>query len=92
MKFAEEKSIKELQNKVLVPKIKLNPFLSSPLCLTNYFIPHTTKIAFVQSFLNRLRNKVMQVELIDNEFGFLVKARDLEECVQFLCKSFINFS
>lgn len=34
----------------------------------------------------------MQVELIDNEFGFLVKSHDLEECVQFLCKSFISFS
>jgi hypothetical protein len=48
------------------------------LCINNYFLPHTAKLAYVMSFLNKLRNMVLQVELIDQEFGFLIKTKDLE--------------
>lgn len=83
---------KQMAHGIIVPKVKINTFLSSPLNVDKYFLPHTSKLAYVQAFLNRLRNKVLQVELIDEEFGFLIKTKDLEECVSFLCKSFLGFS
>jgi hypothetical protein len=65
MQLQETKVRKQLAHGVIVPKVKINAFLSSPLNVDKYFLPHTSKLAYVQAFLNKLRNKVLQVELID---------------------------
>jgi len=67
----------------MLPRVKLNPCYSSPLFLDNKtrLIPHTAKIAFLQGFINRLRNKVSRVDLLSSGFGFVISVTDLEDCI-----------
>lgn len=59
----ENKIIRATVNKVLVPKIIINPFLESPLILDNYFFASSLKLSYIDSFLNRLKNRAIMVEL-----------------------------
>ncbi len=59
----DNKIISESLNKVLAPKVMLNPFLNSPLLLDNYFFAGALKLSYVDQFLNKLKNRVIMVEL-----------------------------
>lgn len=77
----------------LVPRVKLNSCYSSPLRQTRKtYISDTYKIAFVQAFINRLRNKVSRVDLLSSGYGFVITVADLENCVNFLNKSLFSFT
>lgn len=80
--------------KQMLPRSKLNPFFSSPLYLDtrNPQLPVVAKIAFIQGFINKLRNKVQRVDLLSNGFGFVINAVDLEECVNYLNKGLVGFA
>lgn len=88
----ENRIIKATLNKVLVPKIIINPFLESPLIIDNYFFAASLKLSYVDSFLNKLKNRAIMVELAEGGFGFLLKINELDECVQSLCKGVITFT
>ena len=75
-----------------MPKIVINPFLESPLLPDNYFFAASLKMSFLDSFLNKLKNRAIMVELAEGGFGFLLKIPELDDCVQNLCKSIISFS
>jgi hypothetical protein len=72
-RLRENKIIKATLNKVLVPKIILNPYLESPLQLDNYFFAASLKLSYLDAFLNRLKNRAIMVELAEGGFGFLLK-------------------
>jgi hypothetical protein len=82
------------QTRALLPRVKLNPCYSSPLIgdSKSASIPSIAKVAFLYSFINRLRNKVSRVDLLSSGFGFVVAVNDLEDCVNYLTKSLFNFS
>ena len=62
----------------LVPRVKLNNCYSSPLRQQkNTYISNSHKIAFIQSFINRLRNKVSRVDLLSSGYGFVITVADL---------------
>lgn len=88
----ESRIIKSTLNKVLVPKIVINPYLESPLLLENYFFAASLKLSYVDSFLNKLKNRAILVELAEGGFGFLLKITELDECIQSLCKGLITFA
>ena len=88
----ESRIIKSTLNKVLVPKIVINPYLESPLLLDNYFFAASLKLSYVDSFLNKLKNRAILVELAEGGFGFLLKITELDECIQSLCKGLITFA
>jgi hypothetical protein len=88
----ENRIIRSTLNKVLVPKIVINPYLESPLVLDNYFFAASLKLSYVDSFLNRLKNRAILVELTEGGFGYLLKVNELDECVQSLCKGVITFT
>jgi hypothetical protein len=88
----ENRIIRATLNKVLVPKIIINPYLESPLILDNYFFAASLKLSYVDSFLNRLKNRAIMVELAEGGFGFLLKINELDECIQGLCKGVITFT
>lgn len=88
----ENKIIRATINKVLVPKIIINPFLESPLILDNYFFAASLKLSYIDSFLNRLKNRAIMVELAEGGFGFLLKIPEIDDCVQSLCKGLITFT
>jgi len=50
-------------------------------------LPAIAKIAFLQGFINKFRNKVSRVDLLSNGFGFVINVIDLEDCVSYLNKS-----
>jgi hypothetical protein len=59
----ENRIIKNTLNKVLVPKIIINPYLESPLIVENYFFAAALKLSYIDSFLNKLKNRAILVEL-----------------------------
>lgn len=76
-----------------MPRVKFHSCFSSPLLVDkeNKQIPSSLKLAFIQSFLNRLKNKVSKVDLISSGVGYLITAVDLEDSVNFLNKELISF-
>ena len=90
--FRDAKILKSTINKILVPKVKLNPFLESPLKIDNYFIAGTIKLSYIDQFLNKLRNRAVLIELAEGGFGYLLKVNELDESVESLCKAIIGFS
>ena len=56
-----------------MPKIIINPYLESPLVLENYFFAASLKLSYIDSFLNRLKNRAILVELTEGGFGYLLK-------------------
>ena len=84
--------MKQTINKILVPKVKLNPFLQSPLSLDNYFVAGTIKLSYIDQFLNKLRNRAVLIELAEGGFGYLLKVNELDESVDSLCKAIVGFA
>ncbi|KAL4500564.1 hypothetical protein ABPG72_002988 [Tetrahymena utriculariae] len=74
-------------------KVQANPCFSSPLYVDQkqIIIPIVTKVSYVQSFINRLRNKVSRVDLLSSGFGFVISVNDLEDCIQYLNKAIQQF-
>ena len=58
--------------------MRLVPCLSSPLIndRKNY-ISAKYRLAFVQAFINRLKNKISRVDLLSSGFGFVITVNDL---------------
>lgn len=73
--------MKQTINKILLPKVKMNPFLSSPLIVENYFFAGSAKLSFIDQFLNKLRNRAILIELAEGGFGYLLKVNELNESV-----------
>ena len=69
----DQRILKQTINKILVPKVKLNPFLASPLRVENYFFAGTVKMSFIDQFLNKLRNRAVLIELAEGGTGYLLK-------------------
>lgn len=69
----DHKILKQTINKVLVPKVKLNPFLASPLKIENYFFSGTLKLSYIDQYLNKLRNRAILIELAEGGMGYLLK-------------------
>ena len=62
----------------LVPRVKLNPSFNCALIINKKnYIGAQYRLAFVQSFINRLRNKISRVDLLSSGFGFVVTVNDL---------------
>lgn len=57
----ENRIIKATLNKVLVPKIIINPYLESPLLLESCFFAASLKLSYIDNFLNRLKNRAIMV-------------------------------
>lgn len=74
----DQKVLKQTINKILVPKVKLNPFLSSPLRTQNHFFAGTIKLSFIDQFLNKLRNRAVMIELAEGGTGYLLKVNELD--------------
>jgi hypothetical protein len=74
----DNRIISESLNKVLAPKVQLNPFLNSPLLLDNYFFAGALKLSYIDQFLNKLKNRAIMVELAEGGFGFLLKVAELD--------------
>lgn len=55
-------------------------------------IPNQAKLAFLQAFVNRFRNKVSRVDLLSSGSGFVITINDLEDCVNYLHRSLYQFS
>ena len=66
---------------MLAPKIKLNPYLATPLRIQNYFFAGSLKLSFIDQFLNRLRNRAVLIELAEGGSGFLLKVNELDESI-----------
>ena len=79
-------------NKMLAPKIKLNPYLASPLRIENYFFAGSLKLSYIDHFLNKLRNRAVLIDLAEGGTGFLLKVNELDESIESLCKSIVGFS
>lgn len=88
----DKKILKQTINKILIPKVKLNPFLNSPLRIENYFFAGSAKISFIDQFLNKLRNRAVLIELAEGGTGYLLKVNELDESVDVLCKAIVGFS
>ena len=88
----ENKIIKTTYNKILVPKIIINPYLESPLQTNNHFFAASLKLSYLDHFLNKLKNRAIMVELAEGGFGFLLKVGELDECMQSLSKGIITFT
>ena len=84
--------LKQTVNKILIPKVKLNPFLNSPLRIENYFFAGSAKISFIDQFLNKLRNRAVLIQLAEGGTGYLLKVNELDESVDVLCKAIVGFS
>ena len=90
--FRDAKILKNTINRILVPKVKLNPFLQSPLMINNYFMAGTVKLSYIDQFLNKMRNRAIMIELAEGGFGYLLKVNELDESVNSLCKSIVGFA
>ena len=52
----------------------------------------TTKVAPMQKFLTKLRNRCTEVETLTSGPGYVFTVRDFNDCVQMLCRSLIKYS
>lgn len=49
------------------------------------------KLASVQQFLTRLRNRCSEVETLTSGTGIVFSLRDFNECVQLMCRSLVKY-
>lgn len=69
---------KKIQNSSLLPRVHIISAFSSPIILDRRsYISQQYKIAFVQAFINRFRNKVSRVDLLSSGYGFVITVPDL---------------
>lgn len=87
---AEGKKIQNISN---IPRVHLISSFSSPLIVDRKtYISQQYKLAFVQAFINRFRNKVSRVDLLSSGYGFVITVPDLEDCVNYMNKLLFNFT
>ena len=48
------------------------------------------KVAAIQNFINRLRNRASKVTTLNNETAYTIKAYDLDECLSKLAKHLVD--
>ena len=68
-------------------KVNLNPCFTSPSDIQSYQINQQVKAAFIQAFINRLKNKLAKVQLLSSEMGYVLTVADLEDSLNFLNSS-----
>ena len=84
---------KKIINTSLIPRVHLISSYSSPLITERKtYISQQYKLAFVQAFINRFRNKVSRVDLLSSGYGFVITVPDLEDCVNYLNKLLFTFT
>lgn len=84
---------KKIQNTSLIPRVHLISSFSSPLIIQRKtYISQQYKLAFVQAFINRFRNKVSRVDLLSSGYGFVITVPDLEDCVNYMNKLLFTFT
>jgi hypothetical protein len=84
---------KKIQNLSLIPRVHLISAYSSPLITERKtYVSQQFKLAFVQAFINRFRNKVSRVDLLSAGYGFVITVPDLEDCVNFMNKLLFTFN
>ena len=84
---------KKIMNQSLIPRVHLIAGYSSPLLVERKtYISQQYKLAFVQAFINRFRNKVSRVDLLSSGYGFVITVPDLEDCVNFMNKLLYTFT
>lgn len=77
----------------LIPRVHLISSYSSPLIIDRKsYISQQYKLAFLQAFINRFRNKVSRVDLLSSGYGFVITVPDLEDCVNFMNKLLFTFA
>ena len=84
---------KKIINTSLIPRVHLIAGYSSPLVIERKtYVSQQYKLAFVQAFINRFRNKVSRVDLLSSGYGFVITVPDLEDCVNFMNKLLFTFT
>lgn len=51
-----------------------------------------TKVAEIQKFITKLRNRGTEVETLTSGPGMVFTVKDFNECLQMLCRSLIKYS
>ena len=70
-----------------MPRVKFIQTFQS----TQTNIPASLKVSFIQSFLNRLKNKASLVELLSSGLGYVISSLDLEDSLNMLNRELFNF-
>lgn len=84
---------KKIINSSLIPRVHLIAGYSSPLIVERKtYVSQQYKLAFVQAFINRFRNKVSRVDLLSSGYGFVITVPDLEDCVNYMNKLLFTFT
>ncbi|CAD8186962.1 unnamed protein product [Paramecium pentaurelia] len=77
---------------IAIPRVKFINSLQSTLSQKNGEIHNALKISFIQGFLNRLRNKSIQTNLLVSGMGYSISSQDIEDCLNILNRDLYTFA
>ncbi|CAK87378.1 unnamed protein product (macronuclear) [Paramecium tetraurelia] len=77
---------------IAIPRVKFIQSLQSTLSQKSGEIHSALKIAFIQGFLNRLRNKSIQTNLLVSGMGYSISSQDIEDCLNILNRDLYTFA